>query len=71
MAQPPIFVTRPYLPPLEEVIPYLQGIWDRRILTNNGPLHQKLEQELRDLFGVTGVSLMNNGTVRRQIIWDS
>lgn len=32
----PIFVTQPFLPPLEEFIPYLQKIWDNKILTNNG-----------------------------------
>ncbi|WP_282170645.1 DegT/DnrJ/EryC1/StrS family aminotransferase [Ruegeria atlantica] len=62
MSQPPIYVTRPYLPPLEEVMPYLEGIWERKILTNNGPLHQELEKNLKDYFGVPGVSLMNNGT---------
>ena len=42
----PIYVTHPYLPPLEEFIPYLQQIWDKKILTNGGPFHQQLEQAL-------------------------
>ncbi len=60
---PPINVTRPSLPPLEEVIPYLEGIWQRGILTNSGPLHQQLEKELADYLGVPFVSLFNNGTI--------
>lgn len=60
--QDPIFVTKPYLPPLGELLPYLEGIWARRILTNNGPLALELESRLRKLFGVPGCSLMNNGT---------
>ena len=42
----PIYVTKPFLPPLEEFIPYLEKIWETRILTNNGPFHQELEQKL-------------------------
>lgn len=42
----PIYVTQPYLPPLEEFIPYLQEIWDKKILTHAGPYYQQLEQAL-------------------------
>lgn len=56
-----IYVTRPDLPPLEEFIPYLQKIWDGRILTNNGPFHQELEQKLCDYLGVKYLSLFSNG----------
>lgn len=38
-----LFVTQPYLPPLEEFVPYLQSIWESKILTNGGPMHQQLE----------------------------
>ena len=48
----PIYVTHPYLPPLEEFIPYLQQIWDKKILTNGGPFHQQLEQALCNYLGV-------------------
>lgn len=58
----PVYVTQPYLPPLEEFIPYLQKIWDSKQLTNGGPMHQQLEQELADYFGVPHVALFNNGT---------
>jgi dTDP-4-amino-4,6-dideoxygalactose transaminase len=59
----PIFVTQPYLPPLKEFIPYLEGIWERKILTNNGPLHEELESALCKYLGVEHISLFTNGTI--------
>ena len=59
----PIFVTKPFLPPLEEFIPYLERIWETRILTNNGPFHQELEQKLCEYLEVPYVSLFANGTL--------
>jgi dTDP-4-amino-4,6-dideoxygalactose transaminase len=63
MSDKPIYVTQPYLPPLEEFIPYLQQIWDNKILTNGGPMHQQLEQALCDYLGVEHIALFNNGTI--------
>lgn len=57
----PIYVTRPFLPPLSEFLPLLKQIWDQRILTNNGPFHQRLEGELRRFLNVDHVSLATNG----------
>jgi len=59
----PIFVTKPYLPPLEEFLPYLEQIWESRILTNNGPFHQQLEEKLCEYLGVKYISLFANGTL--------
>jgi dTDP-4-amino-4,6-dideoxygalactose transaminase len=58
-----IFVTQPYLPPLEEFIPYLEQIWENKILTNNGPFHKQLEQALCEYLGVEHLSLFTNGTI--------
>ena len=65
MTQPEkkIFVTQPALPPLEEFIPYLEKIWENKILTNNGPFHQELEAELCNYLGVKYISLFCNGTM--------
>ena len=60
---PPIYVTQPLLPPLEEFIPYLQQIWKSKRLTNNGPFHQQLEQALCDYLGVKHIALFSSGTV--------
>lgn len=56
-------VTQPFLPPLEEFIPYLEHIWENRWLTNNGPFHQQLEDELCDYLDVKHISLFTNGTI--------
>jgi dTDP-4-amino-4,6-dideoxygalactose transaminase len=58
-----IFVTKPFLPPMEEFIPYLKEIWDSHILTNGGPFHQELEQKLCEYLGVKYISLFPNGTL--------
>lgn len=59
----PIYVTQPYLPPLEEFLPYLQSIWDNKILTNGGPFHKQLEKALCDYLGVEHLALFSNGTL--------
>ena len=58
-----IYVAQPALPPLEEFIPYLQQIWDSKILTNGGPFHQQLEKELCEYLGVEHICLFTNGTI--------
>lgn len=59
----PIYVTQPYLPPLKEFIPYLEKVWDNKVLTNGGPFHQQLEQALCDYLGVKHLALFTNGTI--------
>lgn len=63
MSDKPVYVTQPYLPPLEEFVPYLEKIWQSKILTNCGPMHQQLEQELCEYLGVEHIALFNNGTI--------
>ena len=63
MPKPMIYVTQPSLPPLEDFLPYLQKIWDSRILTNSGPFHAEFEQALCRHLGVPHVSLFTNGTI--------
>ena len=58
-----INVTKPFLPPLGEVIPILEGIWQSRVLSNSGPVEQKLEVALKSYLGVENLSLVNNGTI--------
>jgi dTDP-4-amino-4,6-dideoxygalactose transaminase len=58
-----IYVTRPFLPPLEEMLPSLRTIWDRKVLTNSGPFHQELEAALARHLGVEHVCLFNNATI--------
>jgi len=63
MKNRPIYVTQPYLPTLEEFIPYLREIWDNKILTNGGPFHQQLEKALCEYLGVEHIALFSNGTL--------
>lgn len=63
MEQKKINVTQPSLPPLDEFIPYLEKIWENKILTNKGPFHQQLEEELCNYLGVKYISLFTNGTM--------
>lgn len=63
MADKPIYVTQPHLPPLEEFQPYLEQIWASGQLTNNGPYHQQLEQALCDYLGVKHLALFANCTL--------
>jgi len=58
-----IYVTRPVLPKLEEVTDKLQDIWMSKWLTNNGPQHLMLEEDLTEFLKVPYVSLFNNGTI--------
>lgn len=59
----PIFVTQPLLPNLKEFTPYLERIWESKVLTNNGQFHKELEDALCDYLGVKHISLFNNGTL--------
>lgn len=63
MSDHPLYVTRPYLPELEEFIPHLREIWASRILTNAGPYHTRFEAELSSQLGLEHISLFANGTL--------
>ncbi|MGV0959931.1 MAG: DegT/DnrJ/EryC1/StrS family aminotransferase [Limnohabitans sp.] len=58
-----IFVTKPNLPSLEDFIPYLQSIWESKILTNGGQFHVQLEQALSEYLGVKHIALFSNCTI--------
>ena len=62
-AQKNIYVTKPFLPPLEEFIPELTKIWNSHHLTNGGPFHKQFENELAQYLGVEHLSLFANGTL--------
>ena len=59
----PIYVTQPFLPPLEEFQEYLKDIWETKHVTNNGRYHQELEKALCEHLGVKYISLFSNGTL--------
>jgi dTDP-4-amino-4,6-dideoxygalactose transaminase len=59
----PIYVTRPLLPPLRDYVALLEGIWERRWLSNEGQVHDALEQALCEYLRVRHLSLVANGTL--------
>lgn len=59
----PLYVTRPTLPPFQEMVPLLEEIWGSRTLTNGGPFHQRFEAELARYLGVPYVTLVTNATI--------
>lgn len=62
-----INVTQGHLPPLEEYKAYLEGIWSRIQLTNQGPLLKELEEKIGDYLGVPYPHFVNNGTMALQL----
>ncbi|HNU88411.1 MAG TPA: DegT/DnrJ/EryC1/StrS family aminotransferase [Ferruginibacter sp.] len=60
-------VSKPFLPEPALYNSYLEGIWKRQWLTNNGPLVQELEQKLKEYLGVKHLIYVNNGTIALQI----
>ncbi|MBW8042181.1 MAG: DegT/DnrJ/EryC1/StrS family aminotransferase [Planctomycetes bacterium] len=63
----PIYVTRPFLPPLEEFCNGLKEIWDNHWLTNDAPIVQRFCRQLSNYFETDNVCLFNNGTLALQI----
>lgn len=60
-------VTKPFLPPQEDYTTYLDGVWQRKWLTNMGPLASQLEMELKAYLDVSHLLFVTNGTVALQM----
>ena len=58
-----ITVTSPLMPSLDDLNQYLQDIWQRKWITNNGYYHKELEKALCEYLDVPFVSLFTNGTL--------
>lgn len=67
MSNNTIFVTQPSLAPLEEYTDLLKGVWERGILTHNGPLVQRLEKEISEKLGIDNFVTVTNGTIAIQM----
>ena len=63
----PILVTQPFLPPIEQVQERMHEIWDTRWLTNDGPMHKRFEQRLREVLNVEHLALFANGTLAMEL----
>jgi dTDP-4-amino-4,6-dideoxygalactose transaminase len=62
-------VTQPYLPDRVKFQQYVDGIFKRNSLTNNGPLVQELTRRLEEYLGVKNLLLVSNGTLALQIAY--
>lgn len=62
-------VTKPYFPSRKKLDKYLDGIYERRWLTNNGQLVQELTRRLEAYLGVENLLLVSNGTLALQIAY--
>ncbi|MCB1097943.1 MAG: DegT/DnrJ/EryC1/StrS family aminotransferase [Verrucomicrobiae bacterium] len=63
----PIYVAKPFLPPIEEFQEGLKEIWNNAWLTNNGPVVQRYREALCRHFDTDNLCLFNNGTLALQI----
>lgn len=62
-------VTKPYFPNRKKFESYIDGIYERQWLTNNGELVQELTRRLEDYLGVENILLVANGTLALQIAY--
>lgn len=67
----PIYVTRPFLPSLEEFQNGCKEIWHNQWLTNNGPILQSFQKELAQYLDVSedNLVLFNNGTLALELAY--
>ena len=62
-------VTKPYLPSREKLDQYINGIYERQHITNDGPLVQELTARLQEYLGVDNLLLVSNGTLALQVAY--
>lgn len=62
-----IYVTKTFLPPLEEYCELLHQIWSTHWVTNDGPLYKQFEQDLSTYTKLEHVACVGNGTLSLQI----
>lgn len=62
-----IYVTKSFLPPIEEYNKWIAKIFENGQLTNQGPLLRELESRLSNYLGVKNFHYVTNGTIAIQI----
>lgn len=62
-----INVTKTFLPKKTDFKKQIDEIWETNHLANNGPLHQRLNEKLKQHLKVKHLQLVNNGTIALQI----
>lgn len=62
-----ILVNKPFYPPKEEYVDYVESIWQSGWLTNGGPLVSELENKLKNFLEVEELLYVTNGTIALQM----
>ena len=62
-----IYVTKSFMPPIDEYNKYIADIFERGVLTNQGPNVQELQKKLSKYLGVDNFHYVTNGTVALQL----
>jgi dTDP-4-amino-4,6-dideoxygalactose transaminase len=62
-----IEISKPFMPDIKAYSKYLEGIWERGWLTNNGPLVNDLELKLKDFLQMPDLLYVTNGTIALQL----
>jgi dTDP-4-amino-4,6-dideoxygalactose transaminase len=62
-----INISKPFLPPKEVYLAYIDAIYNRNWLTNNGPLVNELELKLKEYLNIPHLLFLTNGTIAIQI----
>lgn len=63
-----IFVTKAFLPPMEEYIEMIKPLWKSHIVTNMGELHMEFEKKIKKFLDVPYVSLLVNGHMSLEML---
>ena len=62
-----IFITKAFMPNIEEYNYYVSKIFESKTLTNQGPLLKELETKLKNYLQVNNFHYVSNGTIALQI----
>lgn len=57
----PLFVTKAVLPEFDNYVEKIKPIWENNWLTNNGPIHDRLELRLKQYLKAENLTLFTNG----------
>lgn len=63
-----INVTSSSMPPFEEYVEEIKGLWESRWLTNSGIKHQELEKQLKNYFDCENIKFFSNGHLALEAI---
>lgn len=62
-----IYVTKSFMPSFSEYSDILEKIWERGVLTNQGPCVQELESKMKEYLSVPYFQYLGNGTIALQL----